>query len=142
VDPDRSATGVAAGGNRGARYELLGRLAVGGMAELYLARVAGPDGRSEVVVLKRILPHLAEDPEFVRMFRDEAYLAATLHHPNIVRVYDIGRHGEDYFFTMEYVHGENLRAILRAAQKRGEQIPLHYVLTIAMGVTAALHYAH
>lgn len=131
---------VGTGG--GATYELLGRLALGGMAELYLARSRAADGRDQVVVLKRILPHLAEDPEFVRMFRDEAYLAATLSHPNIVKVFDIGKHGEDYFFTMQYVHGENLRAILRKAQKSGTAIPLPHVLTIALGITAGLHYAH
>ncbi len=126
----------------GASYDILGKLATGGMAELFLARAPSPSGRGPVVVLKRILPHLAEDPEFVRMFRDEAYLAANLHHPNIVRVFDIGRQGEEYFFTMEYVHGENLRALLRAAQKRGESIPLQHILTIGLGVTAALHHAH
>lgn len=131
------------GGETGASYEILGKLATGGMAELFLARAPTPNGRpGPVVVLKRILPHLAEDPEFVRMFRDEAYLAATLKHPNIAQVFDIGREGEDYFFTMEYVHGENLRAILRAAQKRGESIPLTHILTVAMGLTASLHHAH
>jgi len=131
------------GGESGASYEILGKLATGGMAELFLARTPLPTGRpGPVVVLKRILPHLAEDPEFIRMFRDEAYLAATLRHPNIVQVFDIGKQGEDYFFTMEYVHGENLRAILRSAQKRGESIPLTHILTIALGITAALHHAH
>ncbi|MFN3183887.1 MAG: protein kinase domain-containing protein [Nannocystaceae bacterium] len=131
------------GGESGTSYEILGKLATGGMAELFLARAPSPTGRpGPVVVLKRILPHLAEDPEFIRMFRDEAYLAATLRHPNIVQVFDIGKQGEDYFFTMEYVHGENLRAILRAAQKRGESIPLTHILTVALGITAALHHAH
>lgn len=131
------------GGESGANYEILGKLATGGMAELFLARAPTSSGRpGPVVVLKRILPHLAEDPEFIRMFRDEAYLAATLRHPNIVQVFDIGKRGEDYFFTMEYVHGENLRAILRSAQKRGESIPLTHILTIALGITAALHHAH
>lgn len=134
--------GAVVGGDEGGRYELLGRLAVGGMAELYLARALDGLHRGEVVVLKRILPHLGEDPEFVRMFQDEAHLAATLDHPNIVHVYDIGRHGEDYFFTMEYVHGENLRAILREAQRKKGSIHLDHVLTIGDGVCAALHYAH
>ena len=131
------------GGESGANYEIIGKLATGGMAELFLARAPNTSGRpGPVVVLKRILPHLTEDPEFIRMFRDEAYLAATLRHPNIVQVLDIGKRGEDYFFTMEYVHGENLRAILRSAQKRGESIPLTHILTIALGITAALHHAH
>ncbi len=126
----------------GASHEVLGRLAVGGMAELYLARTTHDDGRREVVVLKRILPHLAEDPEFVRMFRDEAYLAATLDHPNIVSVHDIGQDGEDYFFTMEYVHGENVRTLIKAAQKLETPLPLDHVVQIAKGVCDGLHYAH
>lgn len=135
-------TSIPAGGMHGASHEVLGRLAVGGMAELYLARTTHDDGSREVVVLKRILPHLAEDPEFVRMFRDEAFLAATLDHPNIVHVHDIGQDGEDYFFTMEYVHGENVRSIIKAAQKVETELPLHHVLQIAFGVCQGLHYAH
>jgi len=126
----------------GASHEVLGRLAVGGMAELYLARTTHANGRREVVVLKRILPHLSEDPEFVRMFRDEAFLAATLDHPNIVHVHDIGQDGEDYFFTMEYVHGENVRTIIKAAQKLEVDLPLQHVIQIALGVCDGLHYAH
>ncbi|MBX7080193.1 MAG: serine/threonine protein kinase, partial [Nannocystaceae bacterium] len=130
------------GGDLSSRYDVLGRLAVGGMAELFLGRPRGAPPNTGAVVIKRILPQLAEDPEFVRMFRDEAHLAATLDHPNIVRVFDIGTDGDEPFFTMEYVHGENLRTILRGAQARGEAIPLPVVLSIALGVTAALHYAH
>ncbi|MEM6996837.1 MAG: serine/threonine-protein kinase, partial [Myxococcota bacterium] len=130
-------TGAAEGEATSAGYQVLGRLAVGGMAELYLAR-----HRGAVVVLKRILPHLAEDPEFVRMFHDEANLAATLRHPNIVRVHDQGRDGDDYFFTMEYVHGENVRTIIRAAQQAEQFLPLQHVVQIAVGVAQGLHYAH
>lgn len=125
----------------GTSYEVLGRLATGGMAELFLARArAGGDTPSPVVVLKRILPHLAADPEFVRMFRDEAHLALALQHHNIVRAMAIGA-AED-FFTMEYVHGETLRAVLDAAQSRGENIPLPQVLSIALGISAGLHHTH
>jgi serine/threonine protein kinase len=139
-----NASPMTVGGGQQGRYELLGRLAVGGMAELFLARPmdAAPRDGPPVVVLKRILPHLAEDPEFVRMFHDEAVLAGKLEHPNIVRVRDIGLDGETHFFTMEYVHGENLRLLLKAAQERGDHIPLSHVLTIALGVTSALHHAH
>jgi serine/threonine protein kinase/flagellar motor protein MotB len=137
-----SAPSIPAGGMHGASHEILGRLAVGGMAELYLARTTHHDGSREIVVLKRILPHLSEDPEFVRMFRDEAYLAATLDHPNIVHVHDIGQDGEDYFFTMEYVHGENVRTIIKAAQKLEVELPLQHVIQIALGVCEGLHYAH
>lgn len=125
----------------GSRYEVLGRLATGGMAELFLARAqARGDEPTSVVVLKRILPHLARDPEFVRMFRDEAHLALALRHRNIVRALAIGEH-ED-FFTMEYLHGETLRAIFEAAQTRGENIPLPHILSIALGISAGLHHTH
>src|SRR5688572_30211597 len=125
------------------RYELLGRFALGGMAELHLARLLDERANGQVVVLKRILPHLAEDPEFARMFRDEAHLAASLDHPNIVRVFDVGRHERNPFFTMEYIHGENLRTIVRTVEKQPRpHIPIEHVLMIMFGVTAALHYAH
>lgn len=140
--PHAPVASIPSGGMHGASHEILGRLAVGGMAELYLARTTHEDGRRQVVVLKRILPHLAEDPDFVRMFRDEAFLAATLDHHNIVQVYDIGQDGEDYFFTMEYVHGENVRTMIKAAQKAQAQIPLHAVIQIGYGVCEGLHYAH
>ncbi|HET6583702.1 MAG TPA: protein kinase, partial [Nannocystaceae bacterium] len=140
MDREPHAPAAARGaGDLGARYDILGRLAVGGMAELFLAR---PKGSAHVVVVKRILPQLAEDPEFVRMFRDEAHLASTLQHPNIARVFDFGLDGEEPFFAMEYVHGENLRTILRGAIAKCEPIPLALVLTIADGLTAALHHAH
>ncbi len=130
------------GTSSGVRHEILGRLAVGGMAELYTARAVHPDGHTGHVVLKRILPHLAQDPEFIKMFRDEANLAATLVHPNIVRVHEIGHDGDDYFFTMEYVHGENCRTIIRAAQEAEAHIPLQHIVQIGLGVTEGLHYAH
>jgi serine/threonine protein kinase len=126
----------------GVRHEILGRLAVGGMAELYTARAIRPDGSTEHVVLKRILPHLSSDPDFVRMFHDEAHLAATLRHPNIVRVHDIGQHAGDFFFTMEYVHGDNARTMIRAAQEAETHIPLQHVVQIGLGVATGLHYAH
>ncbi|MCR9161324.1 MAG: serine/threonine protein kinase [Nannocystaceae bacterium] len=125
-----------------ARYEILGKLATGGMAELFLARAPQPSGApGPVVVLKRILPHLAEDEDFVRMFRDEAHLAFALQHPNIVRTLDIGP-ADEHFFTMEYVHGDDLRAIFDAAEASGQNVPLPHVLSIALGLTAALHYTH
>ncbi|HVR61961.1 MAG TPA: serine/threonine-protein kinase [Polyangia bacterium] len=100
------------------RYDLLGRLAVGGMAEIYLARAHGISGFEKLLVLKRILPQHALDPQLLRMFLDEARLGATLDHPNITQVYDVGLQGETPFFTMEYVHGANLREILRAEAAR------------------------
>ncbi len=129
-------------GNTGATYEILGKLATGGMAELFLARAPDTTGQpGPVVVLKRMLPHLAEDLEFVRMFRDEAQLALGLQHPNIVRALDEGP-DDEHFFTMEYVHGEDLRALVAMAKDKGEHIPLAHLLTIMLGVTAALDHTH
>lgn len=124
------------------RYALVRRLAVGGMAELFLARVQGLEGFEKVVVLKRILPHLAQDEDFVRMFLTEARLAATLDHPNIVHVRDIGRDGDEYFFTMEYLHGEDLRRVLDDATGQGVRLPLRHALSIVSQVASGLHFAH
>jgi serine/threonine protein kinase len=124
------------------KYEVLRKLATGGMAEIYLARVRGTAGFEKIVVLKRILPHFAEDPTFVQMFLDEARLAATLQHPNIADVYDVGENQGSYFFTMEFVHGEDARTVRIAAKKRGVAIPRPIALAIVHGTAAALAYAH
>ncbi|HEX3698528.1 MAG TPA: protein kinase [Polyangia bacterium] len=138
------------------RYELLARLAVGGMAEIYLARAQGLSGFEKLLVLKRILPQHALDPELLRMFLDEARLSATLDHPHITQVYDIGTQGETPFFTMEYVHGANLREILlaQAARARGSvgdngssdsgngALPDVHAVAIIAAAAAGLHYAH
>jgi serine/threonine protein kinase len=124
------------------RYEILRRIAKGGMAELYLARQKGIEGFEKLVVLKRILPELASDAEFVRMFLDEARLAAGLHHSNVVQVYDIGEAADGYFFAMEYLHGEDLRYLMRSVESAGERVPLAHALSITLGVCSGLHYAH
>ncbi len=124
------------------KYEILGHIARGGMAELQLARATGIEGFEKLLVIKRILPHLAANREFVTMFLDEARIAATLHHPNIVQVYDIGSLDGDYFFTMEYLHGEDVRHIFKAARAADREIPLEHALSIILGVCAALHHAH
>ncbi len=123
-------------------YEVLARLATGGMAEIYLARGASVAGVARYVVLKRILREKASDTSFVQMFLDEARLAAQLQHPNVAQVYDIGRLGDSYFFTMEYVHGETLRGIMQQATAVAKPIPLGCVLAFASGVAAGLHHAH
>ena len=123
------------------KYEVLGLLASGGMAELYLARGRGLDGFEKLVALKRVLPHLARDPEFVDMFLDEARLAGTLDHPNIASVIDIGRAQGNYFFAMEYVHGRDLRSVLRESA-RGDDLTLACGLAIVTQAAAGLHYAH
>ncbi|HEY5936704.1 MAG TPA: serine/threonine-protein kinase [Kofleriaceae bacterium] len=129
-------------GSTANNYQILARLALGGMAEIFLARGISTTGVERYCVLKRILRDRASDVHFVRMFLDEARLAAQLQHPNVAQVYDIGKLGDSYFFTMEYVHGETIRAILQRARSLRREIPLSCVMTIAAGAAAGLHHAH
>lgn len=123
-------------------YELLQRIATGGMAEVYLARRAGPHGFQKVVAVKRILPQLAQDTDFVAMFVDEARVCARLAHPNIVQVFDFGEHDGELYMAMEYVDGTTAARLVRAAASRGEEVPLDAALYIALGVLRGLDYAH
>jgi serine/threonine-protein kinase len=124
------------------RYQIIKHLASGGMAELLLARAVGIEGFERHVVIKRIHVERARDPNVVNMFIDEARLAAALHHAHIVQVHDSGQEGGEYFFAMEYVHGEDLRRLLNHLAKKGQQFPLEHVLTVMMAAASALHYAH
>jgi serine/threonine protein kinase len=124
------------------KFQLIRRIATGGMAEIFLARAQAMHGFEKLVVLKRILPQHAESDDFIRMFLDEARLAATLHHPNIVQVYDIGEDQGMYFFSMEYVQGQDLRKLVRAARRKQMPIPLEHILHIVMGIAGGLHHAH
>jgi tRNA A-37 threonylcarbamoyl transferase component Bud32 len=135
-------------GHRIGRYEPIRRLAVGGMAEIFLARLPGVgiEGFEKLVVLKRILPQHALDPELLRMFVDEARLSATLTHPHVTEVHDVGTDGDAPFFAMEYVHGANLRELLRANAAAtggpGAPLPLAHAIGIVAAAAAGLHYAH
>jgi serine/threonine protein kinase len=129
-------------GSAASSYEILAKLATGGMAEIFLARGASTGGVERYVVLKRILRQRANDQAFVRMFLDEARLAAQLQHPNIAQVYDIGKLGESFFFTMEYVHGETVRALLQRSHALRSPIPIGSILVIAAGAASGLHHAH
>ena len=124
------------------RYQLLKRLTSGAMAELILARSTGMQAFERYVVIKRIHPTLSRDQRFVKMFLDEARLAASLHHQNIVQVQDVGEDQGNYFFAMEYVHGEDLRKLHAKARDRKEQIPLEVIISIIMAAAAGLHHAH
>ena len=132
---------VAEGGRLG-RYELIRRLATGGMAEVWLARATGVEGFTKDIVVKTILPHHAEDPSFVRMFVNEALLAAGLSHPNIVQIFDLGSCSNTYYIAMEYISGRTLRQVKRACSKQGSPPPLWLVLKVALAVCDALDYAH
>jgi serine/threonine protein kinase len=123
------------------RYSLLGHLATGGMAEVWLARQVGMEGFEKIVVIKRARPELT-DRDTTRLFLDEARLVATLEHPNIAQVYEIGAVGGSYFFVMEYVDGADLRRLIEASLAKHQWVPLADALYIITHVCAALHYAH
>jgi serine/threonine-protein kinase len=129
-------------GARLGRYVILKHLVSGGMADLLLARTDGLEGFERHVVIKRIRPELAHDRRFIRMFIDEARVAATLHHQNIVQVHDVGEVDGEYFIAMEYVHGEDTRQLLENAARMRSHIPLGYALSIISAAAAGLHHAH
>ena len=124
------------------KYTLIDRIAVGGMAEIFLARQAGLEGFEKTIVIKRIRPHLSKQPNFVKMFLNEAKLAAQLNHPNIVQIYDLGKIGESYFIAMEYIFGRDMRRIIPKADALGIPFPMVYALKIASSVCEGLYYAH
>jgi TonB family protein len=129
-------------GERFGQYTLLERIAAGGMAEVWKARMRGVEGFQKTVAIKRILPHMTDNAEFVGMFIDEAKLAAQLSHPNIVHIFDLGKIGRDYYIAMEYVEGKDLRSLLNAGRHKGLYLPLSLCLLIASRVANALDYAH
>jgi serine/threonine protein kinase len=124
------------------KYRILRQIAQGGMAEIYLASASGIEGFEKLCVLKRILPLLATNREFVQMFLDEARIAGSLMHPNIAQVFDIGSEGGSYYFVMEFLRGEDVRHILQSSVGQHDFIPLEHAATIVMGVCSGLHYAH
>jgi hypothetical protein len=122
------------------KYELVSRIASGGMAEIWLAR---PHGREDgVCVVKRLLPAHADNDEFIQMFVDEGRLVASLDHPNIVQMYEVGNDPGGPFIAMEYLHGEDLRTVLRAVRQRDERVPLAQAVAIVSATLAGLHHAH
>ena len=124
------------------KYSLTRHLATGGMAEIWLAEQAGPGGFNKELVIKRILPHFAEDATFTTMFLDEARLAAQLSHPKIAQIYELGEIDGQYFIAMEYIPGIDLDVLLHQVTEGGEHIPIGVVCKIVMDVCEALDYAH
>ncbi|MGC4114154.1 MAG: serine/threonine-protein kinase [Myxococcales bacterium] len=130
-------------GDRLGKYEVIGRLAAGGMAEVYLAKILGHGGFAKAVALKRMLPALAEESGFREMFMQEASLAARLNHPHVVQIFDFAEEGGELYLAMEYVHGVNLRqlhadALKRAAKDPSLRIPPMLAAHIARCVARAL----
>ncbi|HEY5936167.1 MAG TPA: protein kinase [Kofleriaceae bacterium] len=124
------------------RYDVLDRIAVGGMAEVFLAKAYGAHGFEKTLAIKRILPELASDPEFAARFIAEAKVAVRLSHANIVQVFDFGRIGESLFIAMEYVDGLDLAAMLRKFKDEDRQVPLPAAFHIAIEIIRALDFAH
>ncbi len=124
------------------KYQLLKKIASGGMAEIHLAKQRGMEGFEKIVIIKMILPHLTGNQEFVQMFLDEARLAAKLTHPNIVQIFDLGRAAGTYFIAMEYIQGENLRAISKACRKQKQVIPLQHTVKAISQACEGLYHAH
>ncbi|MEC7521682.1 MAG: serine/threonine-protein kinase [Myxococcota bacterium] len=124
------------------RYEIVGQLALGGMAQILLGRLLGPSGFERVVVIKRILPNLAQERAFTEMFLDEARIAAAIHHPNVVQVHELGETGGDLYLVMEYLQGESLSGLLRRLRLFGESLDPSLVAHIGAEACAGLHAAH
>ncbi|HVS00332.1 MAG TPA: TonB family protein [Thermoanaerobaculia bacterium] len=140
VVPREEAAQDASG--RFGQYEMLERIAIGGMAEVWKARMRGVEGFQKTVAIKKILPHMTDNSEFIGMFIDEAKLAAQLNHPNIVHIYDLGKIGRDYYIAMEYVDGKDLRSLLNAARRKGMPLPMGLALLVGSRLASALDYAH
>lgn len=129
-------------GKQFGKYYILEKLAVGGMAEIYKAKTFGAEGFEKLLAIKRILPHAAEDKDFISMLIDEAKLSVLLSHANIVQVYDLGKVGNDYFISMEYIYGVNLRDILYQLREKNQKLPTELACYIASEVCKGLDYAH
>src|SRR5207248_3386805 len=125
-----------------ARFELLGGLASGGMANVWLARAIGPAGFEKVVVLKTILPQLAGDPAFTEMFFNEARLAARLNHPNCVQIFEVGQEEGTAYIAMEFIDGFSFSRVLRRAETNGPPMQLPVLARVAMDAASGLDYAH
>ena len=129
-------------GERFGKYVLVGELATGGMAQIFVAVHQGLEGFNRVVAVKRVLPNLTGSSEFVQMFLDEARLAARLEHPNIVRTYEFGVEAGRYFMVMEYLAGEDLNAVLNCAARLRQRLPIPFIVEVMSRVCAGLHFAH
>ncbi|MFN9810078.1 MAG: protein kinase domain-containing protein [Deltaproteobacteria bacterium] len=125
------------------KYTLMRKLAVGGMAELFLALQRSVAGFEKLIVVKRILPHLVKDRAFVELILQEARISATLNHPNICHIYDVGEAEGQFYIAMEHIHGEDLRSIVRQMKKVNETtFPIEHALSIVLGCCAGLAHAH
>ncbi|MBN2342494.1 MAG: protein kinase [Deltaproteobacteria bacterium] len=121
---------------------MLDRISVGGMAEVFKAKAFGVEGFERLLAVKRILPSIAEDEEFITMFIDEAKIAVQLTHANIAQIFDLGKVGDSYFIAMEYIEGKDLRAIFDRMRKKGQTVPFPMAVYMIMKMCEGLDYAH
>ena len=133
---------VSSAGTQFGQYVLQEHIATGGMAEVYKARMLGMEGFQKTVAIKRILPHLSDNEDFVSMFIDEAKLAAQLNHNNILHIYDLGKIDRSHYIAMEFIEGHDLRWILATCRERGVVMPVALAVHIATLLASALDYAH
>ncbi|MCB9637519.1 MAG: protein kinase [Myxococcales bacterium] len=130
------------GQERFGKFVLLGRVALGGMAEVFRARPLDPAHAHEIIAVKRILPDFSGDANFIEMFKDEARIAGALLHPNIVQIYELGEVDGLHFISMEYIDGIDLARVIKIRRALNMPIPMELAVTIGVGVCRALHYAH
>ena len=141
VPPDRFESPAPLGSEFG-QYVIEEHIATGGMADVYKARMMGMEGFQKTVAIKRILGNLTDSDEFVRMFIDEAKLAAQLNHNNIIHIYDLGKVDRSHYIAMEYIEGHDLRSILELCRQREVKMPVELALYITNLLASALDYAH
>ena len=124
------------------KYLLLERIAVGGMAEVFVAKAFGVEGFERLLAIKKILPTMGEDAEFISMFVDEARIAVQLSHANIVQVMELGKHDENLYIAMEYISGRDLRQMIDRFRKQKQPMPIPQACLMVAEVCEALDYAH
>lgn len=142
VEPSRIEDDEVTDGTKFGQYVLIEKIATGGMAEVWKARMRGVEGFQKIVAIKKILPHLSDNQDFIEMFVDEAKLAAQLNHNNIIHIYDLGKIQSSYYIAMEYIDGFDLKAILRRGEERDHPMTVELALFIASKLASALDYAH
>ncbi|MBK7858435.1 MAG: protein kinase [Archangiaceae bacterium] len=124
------------------KYQILSRLSVGGMAEIFLATYVDSEGKTRLVTLKRILPDLRERDEFVNMFVNEARITASLNHPNIAQVHELGQERDDLFIAMEFIAGQSLASIIRRCHRMNRPVPMGFTAMVGRDLCKALDAAH
>ncbi|HEX8438703.1 serine/threonine-protein kinase, partial [Archangium sp.] len=124
------------------KYLLLDRINIGGMAEVWRGKMFGAGGFERLVAIKRILPNIAEDDEFISMFIDEAKISVQLNHANVAQIYELGQISNSYFIAMEYIPGKDMRAIFDRCRKKGEPAPVPLVAFMVSKMCEGLDYAH